>query len=114
MIQLRNIVLAFICLISLWSCDYWYSVGFDNDSDKAIYIYSPKGGMSYLSMEDAPDLDELHDKLYLQHIAPGQTGTLAEGIGYHNMSKQWIIDNIFSINDVLFVAIFDAEIQCGG
>ena len=105
--HLKKILIVVASIFMTVSCDYLYTLDLVNNFERGIYIWSPETGLK--KGDDPVDIDELNDKWYLNYIEAGEMGSFADMMTGLPISAKELVDLVFRENEVLFVAIFDAE-----
>lgn len=105
--HLKKILIVVASVFMTVSCDYLYTLDLVNNFERGIYIWSPETGLK--KGDDPVDIDELNDKWYLNYIEAGEMGSFADMMTGLPISAKELVDRVFRENEVLFVAIFDAE-----
>lgn len=105
--SLKHIAIMLVAVVTVSSCDYFYSLDLENQYSEGIYIWSQKTGLK--TGNDPQTIDELNDKWYLHYIEPGQMGSFADVMTGRPVDAQWVVEDVFWKTDILMIAIFDAK-----
>ena len=82
--SLKHIAIMLVAVVTVSSCDYFYSLDLENQYSEGIYIWSQKTGLK--TGNDPQTIDELNA-----------------------VDAQWVVEDVFWKTDILMIAIFDAK-----
>lgn len=102
-----HFIAAIIGLVSLGSCDYFYSLDIENQWSGGIYIWSQKTGLP--TGDDPQSIEDVNSKWYLTHIDPGDMGSFANVMTGIPVDAEWVVEDVFWQTDVLLVVVLDGD-----